>query len=74
MTDHMRGNPHAEASAVKAGVEELNEHWGIAQATLALAYEQRTANLIAFVKLQAEQSLTGGGLELLRKRLGLDHD
>lgn len=43
----MSGNPYAEAHQHRPGVTEDDGHWAIAQATLALAYEQRTANLIA---------------------------
>jgi hypothetical protein len=45
MSEHMAGNPHYR----EADRSELDEvPFVIAQAILALAYEQRTANLIAW--------------------------
>lgn len=65
MTAGFSGNPHryvaterlAETPAPKADHVETQLHFGfdaLTQATLALAYEQRTANLIALASLCAE--------------------
>jgi len=44
---NLPGNPHAEAWK-----DEHDGAWGMTQATLALAFEQRTANLLKVLELQ----------------------
>lgn len=71
----MNGNPYATATKVSSTEHEHDGDWGNTQAVMALAFEQRTANLIAFV-----ESLTGNPyyrttreavVELVMERLGL---
>lgn len=47
----MPGNPYAESHQHRPGVTEDDGQHAIAQATLALAFEQRTANQIAWISL-----------------------
>ncbi|HCG55358.1 MULTISPECIES: hypothetical protein [Brevibacterium] len=73
------GNPYAECHQHRPGVTEDNEQWAIAQATLALAFEQRTANLIAITNLRCVLAGEGAHLDdetqaLLAERFGLSED
>lgn len=67
----MSGNPYAEAHQHRPGVTEDDEQWAIAQATLALAFEQRTASLVALYTAGPKfDSLH----EQIKARLGLNGD
>lgn len=46
---NLPGNPYAEHSGVNATSCENDPQWGIAQAVMALAFEQRTANLTSLM-------------------------
>lgn len=90
----MSGNPHANDSEVLTETigehwiaqEGMTDATGIAsviqantEATLALAFEQRTANLIAELSMQAlldQQGivLSEETVDMLNARLGLDGD
>lgn len=71
---NLPGNPHSEAWK-----DESDGQWGVVQATLALAYEQRTANLIALLDTPAGRlafmgepdDAMGAVQEEIRERLGL---
>ncbi|PCC37438.1 hypothetical protein [Glutamicibacter sp. BW77] len=69
------GNPYGTASNISPHEGERDGDWVIAQATLALAYEQRTIALIAFAQLCVTIDGTGVNLhsELgqINARLGL---
>ncbi|MGP9727930.1 hypothetical protein [Glutamicibacter sp. AOP3-A1-12] len=71
MAFNLSGNPYGTASNISPHESEDDGHCIIAQATLALAFEQRTANLIAYIES------FGGGIEYetiwadIRARLGL---
>lgn len=66
-TQLMPGNPHHH----EADRSELGEQTFVqVQATLALAYEQRTANLIAWAALPAPERM-GTLANEIRDRLGL---
>lgn len=81
MSDHLEGNPYVTEGL--EGAKELAEH-ATAQATLALAYEQRrtaealeTGNLIAYYALwnRIEGSYPNGSMDIdLQKRLGLNDE
>jgi hypothetical protein len=70
---HLPGNPHFDEGDYYNGSENYN----LAQATMALAYEQRTANLIAlWIDPNANESplngLDYGGIaQQIKERLGL---
>lgn len=80
----MSGNPHYDLAgdsirASWAGSTEVHQHSAQIEATLALAFEQRTANLIAQLDLRIRA--IGKGIELqgdvvdeLNARLGLEGD
>lgn len=64
MSRHLPGNPHAENAL---------EHNSQVQATLALAYEQHTYNLIALARHSAEigaRESAGTFIEEVARRLG----
>ena len=69
------GNPFAETHTINGTLTEDDGDWAAAQATLALAYEQRTANLIALAQLCV--SIDGPTVDLsedlqqITERLGL---
>lgn len=70
---NLPGNPYADALTDYTDPRNSIE----ALATLALAYEQRTANLIAALHLQAvnhqaDIHLMEGPADMLNERLGLD--
>lgn len=65
------GNPYANASNVSMHKGELDGDWAVAQATLALAYEQRTANLIALAQLTNPNLSPDYDMEKIYNRLGL---
>lgn len=66
--EQMKGNPHYK----EADRGELGEAVFVqAQAVLALAYEQRTANLIAWAALPMEKRGEGNWGNEIRSRLGL---
>lgn len=64
--DNLPGNPHADEWS-----SESSGSWGTAQATMALAYEQRTANLIALAVAEREPFNPDYDMETIYKRLGL---
>lgn len=73
----LSGNPHADA--LKLHQDFGNTMSPSVQATLALAYEQRTANLIAELSMQALMDqqgivLSDATVDTLNARLGLDGD
>ena len=93
MSDDMKGNPHYSGSRqfsgwARNGTREANENdvtlsaqifrdYARNQATLALAYEQRTANLLAYYALwnQIEGIQPGGQSDTeIKERLGLSDD
>lgn len=53
------GNPFAETHKVNGTLSEDDGEWAIAQATLALAYEQRTATLVALMTTPDEILIPG---------------
>ncbi|PRB72515.1 hypothetical protein [Arthrobacter sp. MYb213] len=67
---NLPGNPCGTASHVSPHEGENDGDWTIAQATLALAYEQRSANLIALATLTANSN-TDYDMETIYKRLGM---
>lgn len=70
----MDGNPYATASKVSATEHEHDGDWGNTQAVMALAFEQRTANLIAYQALwnQIEDSRPTDEVDNeMAERLGL---
>ena len=74
-THPLAGNPYAEHHQHRPGVTEDNEQWAIAQATLALVFEQRTANLIALAEFYGNDGHREHGLPILNEintRLGLN--
>ena len=75
MSANFPGNPYAAHSGVSDDACENNGHWGIAQATMALAYEQRTATLLQFLMWEPTRGVDSPGAELQKQivqRLGLD--
>ena len=70
---HLPGNPHADAA--REAYKNAANHRAQIEATLALAYEQRTANLIALAQLCV--SIDGPTVDLsedlhqITERLGL---
>lgn len=70
MTDHMRDNPHYSISLPDAAA--TSDGRAIADATLALAYEQRTANLVRYVRHidDTDYELQS----MIAHRLGLNND
>lgn len=83
---HLPGNPYADSHeemyhqvgqgmVADLGQTEATLIWSAienhAQATLALAYEQRTANLIAYVEKIDDQTLIVGRCADIAHRLGL---
>ena len=70
----MHGNPYAEKSAIQPHLTENDGFWGISQTIMALAYEQRTANLFALMQWARAQGDIEGSTELHNKiveRMGL---
>jgi hypothetical protein len=45
----LKGNPHYQSAAYHSDGDEFDQRRSLAEATLALAFEQRTANLIALM-------------------------
>ena len=72
MSKQMDGNPYAEQSAIQPHLTENDGFWGISQTIMALAYEQRTANLIAFSDVLMKSGLGPETLDDAAQRLGLD--
>lgn len=73
----LSGNPFAEYHQHRPGVTEDDGQWAIAQAALALAFEQRTANLIAQLSMRLaalgkDVELQGDVMTELNTRLGLN--
>lgn len=70
---NLPGNPFAETHTINGTLTEDDGDWAAAQATLALAYEQRTATLVQ--ALLSDSLVTDGKYEEIqaevRKRLGL---
>jgi len=54
------GNPFAETHDCKGETAENDGDWAVAQAMLALAFEQRTANLIAWQALGVQVEAQNG--------------
>lgn len=57
--NELPGNPHYD----EANHDGPDGDWRLAQATLALAYEQRTANLIELLRMRVEFAQVGAILE-----------
>lgn len=67
---NLPGNPHAEA--VREAYENAAHHRAQIEATLVLAHEQRTANLIALADLTMHGGLNPDyDMETIYNRLGL---
>lgn len=66
------GNPYGTASNVSPHEGENDGDWTIAQATLALAYEQRTANLLALAQFTSGVQVAGDLMDQVAKRLGME--
>lgn len=67
------GNPYGYQSAVNNKKPELEDAWGIAQALMAIAFEQRTANLQterAWSASQGDGDTHYGLNDKIQKRLG----
>lgn len=73
---NLPGNPFAETHKVNGTLSEDDSEWAIAQATLALAYEQRTANLLKVLELQGRMQDVTQAFNLsafdVAPRLGLE--
>lgn len=72
MNDNFPGNPYAEKALSYPGYEDIGP------AVMTLAYEQRTANLIAYLDYVTRMGMTGDALigpyaEILQ-RLGIDQE
>lgn len=72
---NLPGNPFAETHTINGTITEDDGDWATAQATLALAYEQRTANLLEVLELQgrmhdAQQAFNLSAYDVA-ERLGL---
>ena len=63
---HLPGNPHHALSEAAQ-----TEHVAQAHATLALAYEQRTANLIAVAKWTNGLDVASNLMDQVAERMGL---
>ena len=77
----MPGNPHAEAAQPIYSSHQTHEQvqeslvYTQREATLALAFEQRTANLIAYATAQDQRGVVGDRYwEEVADRLGLGGD
>lgn len=71
----LAGNPYADA--LKLHQDHGNSISPAAQATLALAFEQRTANLIALAEFYGNDGHREHGLPILKEintRIGLNGD
>lgn len=67
---NLPGNPHADAA--REAYKNAANHRAQIEATLALAYEQRTANLIALADLTMHGGLNPDyDMETIYNRLGL---
>lgn len=66
------GNPYATAHNASPCEGENEGDWAIAQATLALAYEQRTANLIAVAKWTNGLDVASNLMDQVAERMGLE--
>jgi hypothetical protein len=70
----MHTNTHYAAARNHSDGTESDQRFSQAEATLALAYEQRTANLIAWLQLQVsvpDLAMDDPAVVELQKRLGL---
>ena len=76
MSHNMPGNPYATHSYVADDLPETDVDWAIVQATMALAYEQRTANLTALyaAQIRVNRPVPRGLHDLVFERLGLEPD
>ena len=81
--DNLPGNDHygyANADLMEAyesdpgPTSEAHTTAANVQAALALAYEQRTANLLKFAEVLAHSKLNKATTDDLRERLGLEED
>lgn len=67
----MDGNPYGTATKVSATEHEDDEHWGNTQAVMALAYEQRTANLISLMDHVRNDDTMEALKDVVFERVGL---
>lgn len=78
VTNPMSGNPYAELHQHQPGATEGDGEWAVAQATLALAHEQRTLTLVNVVRMYADLGMaehTTGIIDAITNRLGgYDHE
>lgn len=78
VTTSMPGNPYAELHQHQPGATEGDGEWAVAQATLALAHEQRTATLVNVVRMYADLGMgdqAAGIIDTITNRLGgYDHE
>lgn len=78
VTNPMSGNPYAKLHQHQPGATEGDGEWAVAQATLALAHEQRTATLVNMVRMYADLGMaehTTGIVDAISNRLGgNDHE
>ena len=67
------GNPHYDGARYHADGDEFDQCRAQAEAMLALAYEQRTANLIAYIDQlwRAGEDVPGALDAQIRERLGM---
>lgn len=73
MTNRMSGNPHYRNLAHGYSTEDDIEQSIVqTEALLAIAYEQRTANLIRFIEIIDDQTDLKHRIAALEQRLGLD--
>lgn len=63
-TSPLRGNPYVTPPDMPLSAEQAKY-----QAIMALAYERRTANMIAYAR---EKTLPAGADVMIRDRMGLD--
>lgn len=78
VTNPMPGNPYAELHQHQPGATEGDGEWAVAQATLALAHEKRTATLVNVVRMYADLGMAEhatGIIDAITNRLGgYDHE
>lgn len=73
MTNRMPGNPHYRNLANGYSTEDDIEQSIVqTEALLAIAYEQKTANLIRFIEIIDDQTDLKHRIAALEQRLGLD--
>lgn len=67
----MEGNPYGTATKVSATEHEHDGDWGNTQAVMALAFEQRTANLIALADHVRSDATKTALIDVACERMGL---